>query len=172
MKTKIKQPSFIDFANSRGKFDGIKVRDGVNKKTVYNTLSTGHKNLRKLLDQIIKAKKISMTKELKYFIDRLPFHKQAFIVKNGELIPILKYALEDERLETRPDWFRRINFELIKYLIDRNEDKRKLKKCPICNKYFIANNIRRKKCESEECSREYRRQQKAKQRESDPERYV
>jgi hypothetical protein len=168
MKSKKPQPAFIEFASLP------RVPDRYKDEISYKILRSGHRNLKKLLDQIIQNKQINMTKELKYFIDRVPPHKEKYIVGNGKLVCIREYNPEEELLEAlaEPGWFRRIRIELINYLTDENEDKRRLKKCPFCKEYFIANHLRRKKCESENCRKEYRRRQKAKQRASDPVKYI
>jgi hypothetical protein len=52
------------------------------------------------------------------------------------------------------------------------DNERKLKKCPYCQNFFIAKDIRRSKCYSSECSKEYEREKKQKQRSDDPVKYV
>ena len=53
-----------------------------------------------------------------------------------------------------------------------NNDRRKLKQCPYCEKFYIAKDIKRQRCYSKKCQREYERQKKQKQREDDPEKYL
>ncbi|MEN6373680.1 MAG: hypothetical protein ABFD75_02725 [Smithella sp.] len=61
-------------------------------------------------------------------------------------------------------------YSLINFLI--KTDRRKLKKCPICNKFFIAEDTKRQRCYNKACDREYRRLQKQRQRREDPLKYV
>jgi hypothetical protein len=63
-----------------------------------------------------------------------------------------------------------VGYSLTEFLI--NNDRRKLKKCPYCDQYFIANNIRRKKCYSDDCKRIDQRLKKRKQRKDEPEIYL
>jgi hypothetical protein len=56
-------------------------------------------------------------------------------------------------------------YSLAEFLI--HNDRRKIKQCPYCEKFYIAS-INRKKCYSKKCEKEYRRLQKQKQRNDDP----
>ena len=52
-------------------------------------------------------------------------------------------------------------------------DRRKLKLCPYCSKFFIARDIKRKhSCYSKECQKQWETDKKRKQRETDPVKYV
>jgi hypothetical protein len=170
MKSKKPQPGFISFANQPKVPDGLKLPDGFD----YKILVSGHRNLRKILDQIIRDQKIIMTKELKFFIRGTFPYKPEFIVEDGNLILKIKYDVGEELIGSwlEPNWFKEIKCELLNYLTDPKKDKRKLKKCLFCKEYFIADDIRQKKCKSEDCRRQYQRRQKAKQRELDPVKYI
>jgi len=63
-----------------------------------------------------------------------------------------------------------VGYSLIEFLL--NTDRRKLKKCPHCGIYFIANDIRRQRCYSDDCKKEYERQKKQIQREKYPLKYA
>jgi len=63
-----------------------------------------------------------------------------------------------------------VGYSLIEFLL--NTDRRKLKKCPHCGIYFIAKNISRKRCYSDDCKKEYERQKKQIQRDKYPLKYV
>lgn len=60
-------------------------------------------------------------------------------------------------------------YSLAEFLI--HNDRRKLKKCPYCEGFYIAKDIKRQRCYSKKCQREYERQRKQKQREDDPVKY-
>jgi hypothetical protein len=62
-----------------------------------------------------------------------------------------------------------VGFSLAEFLLKK--DRRKLKKCPFCNKFYIADDIRQKKCKSDDCKKAYERKKKQKQREKDPAKY-
>jgi hypothetical protein len=60
---------------------------------------------------------------------------------------------------------------LIEYLFEN--DIKKIKQCPYCEKFFIAKDIRREsRCYSEKCEKVYQRYKKRKQREKDPVKYI
>ena len=46
-----------------------------------------------------------------------------------------------------------------------------VRRCPYCKLYFMVKDLKRKKCYSEECQKEYEKQKKRKQRESEPQFY-
>jgi len=52
-----------------------------------------------------------------------------------------------------------------------NNDFKKLKLCHYCNKFYVASDIRQKKCKNEECRKQYEREKKQKQRKNDPVKY-
>jgi len=58
-------------------------------------------------------------------------------------------------------------FSLREFLLDKKNYQR-LKKCPYCQKHFIAKDKKRKRCYQTSCSREYEKEKKRKQREDDP----
>jgi hypothetical protein len=51
------------------------------------------------------------------------------------------------------------------------KDRRKLKQCPYCHQFFVADDIRRRRCKSALCEREYQKRKKRLQREKEPEIY-
>ncbi|MEW6520766.1 MAG: hypothetical protein AB1461_15275 [Thermodesulfobacteriota bacterium] len=63
-------------------------------------------------------------------------------------------------------------YSLNKYLHSGKNQKVRLKRCPYCSTFFISKNIAKHHCYGEICEREYQRIKKAKQRETDPVRYV
>jgi len=63
-----------------------------------------------------------------------------------------------------------IGKSLLEFLIQT--DRRKLKRCPYCNNFFIAKSINRKtSCYESDCERSYQRDKKRKQRETEPDIY-
>jgi hypothetical protein len=62
-----------------------------------------------------------------------------------------------------------VAFSLTEFLLTNN--RKKIKLCPYCKKFFIATDLRRKKCYEEACNREYERLKKQEQREDDPVKY-
>jgi len=62
-----------------------------------------------------------------------------------------------------------VSYSLVEFL--RKNDHRKIKLCPFCNSFFIAEDIRRERCYSKKCERAYQRERKRKQRDSDPVKY-
>lgn len=63
------------------------------------------------------------------------------------------------------------SFSLTRFLT--KNDRRKLKHCPYCNNFFIARDMKRKRCcYSEDCLKNCERDKKRKQRSDDPVKYV
>jgi len=131
------EPEFILFANTP------KVPDSFKDEIYYNILASGLKNLKKLLDQIIRDQQISMTKELKYFTHGALPYKPEYVVENGKLILTSKLDPGEILLDSvsEPNWFRRMKYELLNYLANPNEDKMKLKKCQGCNGFFVSTKV-------------------------------
>jgi hypothetical protein len=63
-----------------------------------------------------------------------------------------------------------VGYSLAEFLV--HNDRRKIKQCPYCQNFFIAKDIKRKKCYSDECFKEHERLKKQKQRGKDPAKYV
>ena len=53
----------------------------------------------------------------------------------------------------------------------KSTTKNKLKKCPYCEKFFMAKDTKRQRCYSKKCQQEYERVKKRKQRGDDPAKY-
>jgi hypothetical protein len=51
-------------------------------------------------------------------------------------------------------------------------DVKRIKQCPYCDSFFIARDLKRKRCYSDECGKAYSREKKRKQRENNPVRYI
>jgi hypothetical protein len=47
-----------------------------------------------------------------------------------------------------------------------------VRQCPVCNKFFLAKNLKRTRCYSSSCEKAYQRERKQRQREGDPVKYV
>jgi len=97
--------------------------------------------------------------------------------------PIIEFDQQDSTKERYPireedyfennlplKWFDRIESDLAYCLIEFliNEDRRKLKKCPYCHHFFIADDIKRVKCYSDDCRKAHGREKKRNQRDQDP----
>ena len=63
------------------------------------------------------------------------------------------------------------SYSLTEFII--SNDRRKLKFCPYCKRFFIAKDIKRKhRCYSQNCMKKWERDKKRVQRETDPVKYV
>lgn len=58
------------------------------------------------------------------------------------------------------------------YFLKLSDNRKKLKRCPYCKKFFIAKDAKRKICYSINCGRESKRLQKQKQRRDNPVKYT
>lgn len=63
-------------------------------------------------------------------------------------------------------------FCLVEYIIDSKDNRFKIKKCPFCEKYFPAKNLKRTRCYRPACEKAYQREKKQKQRDKNPVKYV
>ena len=74
---------------------------------------------------------------------------------------------------TNPDWLLNMAQFLFELRADgKSEFTKRLRKCPYCRLYFLAKDLKRKKCYSSECKKLYERTQKRKQREDNSMKYV
>ncbi len=65
-----------------------------------------------------------------------------------------------------------VGYSLIEFLLDDDRNRRKLKFCPYCHKFFISKHFSRKtRCYSTGCKKAYWREKKRKQRGDDPVKY-
>ncbi len=67
-------------------------------------------------------------------------------------------------------FFALASYSLLEFLL--TNDRRKIKLCTYCNNFFIAKDIKRKRCYSECCAKEYEKEKKRKQRKDDPVKYI
>jgi hypothetical protein len=106
-----------------------------------------------------------MSDELEFFIHyEAPFpYKLKFVVENGNLDVKIRYDVEKEFIGSwlEPKWFRNMKIELLNYLMDKNEDKRKLKKCRECKKFYISKSLSSKYC-SDKCRMAYHNRKRIK----------
>ena len=64
-----------------------------------------------------------------------------------------------------------ISYSIGEYLLKKDGNRKRIKKCMICGVFFIATDSKREKCYDGECKRIYEREKKRKQREKEPEIY-
>ena len=95
---------------------------------------------------------------------------------DNEFVNIPAMIEEDELLSSIDNYYSPMNgfsivlsYLFVEYL--RNHGPRRIRKCPYCNKYFLAKHARRERCYSKECEKKYQRLKKRKQRELEPEIY-
>ena len=83
------------------------------------------------------------------------------------------FPLEEWRPVYTPGWLHPYRIAIVFCAVEflRNIDRRKLKECPYCQKFFIAKDTKRQRCYSDECKKEYERLRKQKQRGDDPVKY-
>ena len=80
-----------------------------------------------------------------------------------------KYVLNNDFTMGGMSFFNVVAYSFCEFL--SNNDFKKLKSCPFCNKFYIADDIRQKRCKSDECRKKYEKEKKRKQRLSDPVKY-
>jgi len=104
-----------------------------------------------------------------------PFNRRFFIVPNSNRKLPFKETVEQvnwlvyERNEFNSYILQVAGYTLADFLM--NNDRRKLKKCPYCKTFFIAKDIRRQRCYSDDCRKAYEKEKKKRQRKKDPVKY-
>ena len=111
--------------------------------------------LRKILDGIIKEKKLTDSEELKFFTEICEQHRDKYKVSDGKLKKNKEYdSARKWNWVVYSEWVQDLSFDLIYFLSNPKTDLRKVKKCQLCKKYYIAEQLRdnRKFC-SIKCKR-------------------
>jgi len=122
-----------------------------------------HSRLVKFLDSIIKKGKIEDGKDSRFILNVCNAHPNMnFTIANGKVVKGSGYLMEKTSYAIS---------DLFEFLTDPKNIKR-IKKCPLCNNFFIAEDLRRLKCNSPECIKKYEREKKRKQRDDDPVKYI
>lgn len=148
----------------------INIIDKISKGLEYSEI----KEFNSLLRDTIKTVRWSV--DIVDNIPHSPFKDQLaeglYIVPDGffELIENPFMADEDTQKLFKCFIYSAIGYSLISFLI--KNDRRKLKRCPYCNNFFIAKSINRKtRCYESDCEKAYQRVKKRKQREKEPDIY-
>lgn len=129
------------------------------------------KSLRKILDKVIADGKVLESEELNFIVNLQQRSITKYEFVNGQLIEKTMPNPDDEyMIMVTPGWLKYSCRSLLDYLCEGNL--KQLKRCPYCNKYFIAKDSKRKRCYSESCAREYEKEKKQKQRNDDPVKYL
>ena len=156
-KQKHNDPFFISFAN--GSAFLAKPIDPKNSLEMVrlerSKVSEIQPKLRKILDGIIKEKKLTDSKELQFFTEICERYRDKYNVSDGKLITIKEYdSARKWNWEVYSEWVQNLSFSLIDFLSNPKTDLRKVKKCQLCKKYYIAEQLRdnRKFC-SIKCKR-------------------
>jgi hypothetical protein len=114
--------------------------------------------IRKIFDSLIEKKKLIDSEELQYFTDIALQYTTKYKVSEGRLIDFLEPTRKNALLYfVKPDWLRDLSYSLIEFLKDP-EIIKSLRKCPQCQKYFIASRIDQAYCLRSCYSRTYHRQ--------------
>ena len=132
--------------------------------------------LQRLLISIIEDQKIKASTDMQYFINAFDEHIE-YKVTDGKLTKAKKREIFPEnvnvlKLIDKPVWLRMLSYSLISFLTKSNQNTRKLKRCTFCHDFFIANDVRKQRCKSDDCRKAYEREKKRKQRQEDPVRYL
>jgi hypothetical protein len=139
------------------------------------------KDYRNILDRIIEGAPLN---EIPTLAEKFKTIYDVSKMKTTKLIAgrdsFEKIPLIDEtnyiRNKINRNWFIELQDEFVYWMIEflKEEHNRKyIKNCPYCEKFFPAKDIRRKsRCYSGKCEKAYQRDKKRKQRENDPVKYV
>jgi hypothetical protein len=130
------------------------------------------KSLKNILDNIIANQgRIIESEGLNFIITLQERTITKYEITDGQLIANSMPNPDDQgKVMITPGWLKYSCRSLLDYLCEGNL--KQLKRCPYCNKYFIAKDSKRKRCYSESCAREYEKEKKQKQRNDDPVKYL
>jgi len=128
------------------------------------------KSLRIILDKVIADGKVIESEELNFIVNL----QQRLITKyefaNGQLIEKTMPNPDDEHMiMITPGWLKYSCRSLLDYLCEGNL--KQLKRCPYCNKYFIAKDAKRKICYEKKCLNNYHSSDMKKRRDTNPVKY-
>ena len=141
-----------------------------------------------MLSDLVHGKEYDDMFDFVRLLNILPLHIGSRVVSASERSPFQLKLIRDIVLEPDPvfglgkgrfgnckfmlqDFLERmISYSLTEFLI--NNDRRKLKRCPFCDTFFIAKDIKRKRYyDNKECEKKYQKLKKRKQRKEEPEIY-
>lgn len=128
------------------------------------------KSLRKILNKVIKDGKVLESDELNFIVNlqQRSITKYEFI--DGQLVEKTIPNPDDQgKTMITPGWLKYSCRSLLDYLCEGNL--KQLKRCPYCNKYFIAKDAKRKICYEKKCLNIYHCSDMKKRRDKDPVRY-
>lgn len=170
------QPLFIQCANGNypilvnpkpsfaEQLTRIKINAGVHKGLYTADYQEFCDRLTNLLIDIIDSKILRESEHLRYFTSMRK--AMDYKVKGGILTEEWMNGEIYDPVQLTP-----VLVGLIDFLHNPRKLK-KLKRCPFCQKFFIAKDAKREKCYANKCFKEYKRIQKQRQREDDPVKYI
>lgn len=118
-------------------------------------------HLKRLLNEITDHNILYDSESLRYFIRTRK--SMDYIVENGRLTEKWKDG------EVYPVMLTPVIISLIDFL--SNSEVKKIKKCPLCQKFFIAKDTKRIICYGDYCRKKYHKEDMKKRRSNDPVRY-
>jgi hypothetical protein len=157
------------FWKYRSKIFGKKLFSGPNRLKCYEC---GQLAFIHMLSDLVQGKEYDDMFDFVRLLNILPLHIGSRVVSASEGSPFQLKLIRDIVLEPDPvfglgkgrfgnckfmlqDFLEKIiSYSLTEFLI--NNDRRKLKRCPVCGSFFIAGNIRKVHC-SKECAKIYKR---------------
>jgi len=130
-------------------------------------------SLKNILNNIIITQgRVNETDELNFIINLQERTISKYEYMDGRLIEKIIPNHDDMgKVMITPGWLMFSCRSLLDFLC--NGKLVQLKKCPYCEKYFIAKDIKRKRsCYSSDCIRKWERDKKKDQRDKDPVKYI
>jgi hypothetical protein len=140
--------------------------------------------LKKIMESIVREKKIIESKELNYFLAMAGHSETHYLFENGvinKVVTHLPYGsccsscpaayneLNINNLASFSDELQQLSKGLIKFL--NTSSLRNLKKCSICENFFLAKDTKRKICYEKKCINKYHRDDMKKRRDINPVKY-
>lgn len=135
-----------------------------------NSIEHDQREFQKVLDEISRGQEYDKITELKQLfnfaglLDRISIDIQPLAIRE-------KRDWQGDILFSMPAFLKSLSsLDLRKYLLE-DKNFQRLKKCPICQKYFIAKDKKRKICYESECSKVYHKKDMQIRRDKNPAKY-
>lgn len=139
---------------------------GIIRQNREQEIKNARRSLRDELEMIVCGKPLREIYIEPYNADGNFTYQLSGLKIEDDLITEVPPISEEEYMGDTEDINRDLIYCLVNFL--KSNDRRKIKKCPYCDKFFIAKDIKRKRCYSDDCRKEYERNKKRKQREDEP----
>lgn len=134
-------------------------------------ISSLRASVQNILDQIINnGGKLIESEDLKSITNLKERYVTTYEITDGKLIEKPGILDDDQwKIYVSPPWLKDVCYSLFEFLCSK--DFPRLKKCPYCDRFFIAKDSKRLICYEIPCKNKYHKEDMKKRRETHPEKY-